>query len=82
MHLLEMTQSPKLSCPAWIPLNSRGSVQTRRYVKSRCAAVIVEGGRNSKGRISYGESKDKKVCAHTMSLRCAKWRKILWRSVS
>jgi hypothetical protein len=35
-----------------------------------------------KGRNCNDESKDKKMCAHTMPLRCTKWRRVMRRYLS
>jgi hypothetical protein len=65
------------------PLDSFGD-RTAKGVRSKSPTALVmgKGGSGRKGRNCGDESKDKKMRAHTMPLRCTKWGRVLRRYVS
>jgi hypothetical protein len=65
-----------------IPLIHSGWHSKGAASKSRTDLVIGKVDRIWKGRNCNDESKDKKMRAHTMPLRCTKWRRVLRRYVS
>src|SRR5277367_5892410 len=67
---------PPKTRPPGNALDSFGLGTAQRAAsESRTYLVIGKGGSNWKRHNCNDESKDKKMCAHTMSLRRTKWRR-------
>ena len=81
MQWVEITRSPKGDYLECVSSHLLRSSTKRDYVMNRNAVEGFENGSEKDGIVN-GESRDQEVRAHTVSVRCSNWRRILRRILS